>query len=399
MSTTFPVLELRPDGDVMNVNIKSAAAKPTLKDIQTYLKKKTAPTVLTSYPNGSKRVTIIGYTKGKDSEVSQQQLPPPYETSELYGSIILVTHPIKSTWDLLASQISIFTPVDYEVFYEKACSGDLDESEDIEGDDTEAIVDELDEDADAIVDADADDEAEDEAEDEYGEVDEEAIIGEVDDEAAEVQEVHHKVRVSRKAAKIDPQQLQFQFKSNLLTETEASIEAINSIPYRKQAYTTLVSLIGTHCSEKDMLDLELGIYNASLEEAKRKLVPLTWDHATFKWLYMMILKRTLANFQPNSYVANTELIERWKDGEFTLDTLGSWSPYDLKPSHWKDLKDQQFRRDKRISEGNLAMATDRFRCSQCKKKMCSYYELQTRSADEPMTIFISCLNCGKQWKQ
>jgi transcription elongation factor S-II len=113
----------------------------------------------------------------------------------------------------------------------------------------------------------------------------------------------------------------------------------------------------------------------------------------------MVAKRAIANFNPASYVGNKFLIQRWKDGEFTLDQIGGWTPYELKPTHWKDLKDQQLRREQRILEGNLAMATDRFRCSQCQKKMCSYYELQTRSADEPMTIFVRCLNCGKQWKQ
>jgi DNA-directed RNA polymerase subunit M/transcription elongation factor TFIIS len=28
-----------------------------------------------------------------------------------------------------------------------------------------------------------------------------------------------------------------------------------------------------------------------------------------------------------------------------------------------------------------------------------YYELQTRSCDEPMTCFITCLDCGNRWKQ
>jgi hypothetical protein len=388
--SSFPVLELRPDGDVSVARIKAASIKPTLKDIQTYLKKKTAPVVLTTYPNGSKRVTILGYTKGKDSEATQHQLPPPYEASELYGSIVLISHSIKSAWDTSISQIDNFTPGDYEIFYEKACSGDLDETQDND--------DELEEEADEAEEVIEEVEEAEEEEDDLGE--EEEDLGEegvIDDEIVEAPEV--KVRVSRKVIKIDPQQLQFQFKSILLEEHESSYEAVDAVAHRKQNYAALVQFLESHCSEEDILELERGIYNASLKEAKHRMVPLTWEHNTFVWIYKMISKRTSANLQPDSYVGNKSLIERWKDGEFTLDTIGSWSPYDLKPSQWKDLKDQQFRRDKRILEGNLAMATDRFRCSQCKKKMCSYYELQTRSADEPMTIFISCLNCGKNRKQ
>jgi DNA-directed RNA polymerase subunit M/transcription elongation factor TFIIS len=394
MTATFSALELRPDGDVAIVKIKSATSKPVLKDIQTYLKKKTPPSVLTTYPNGSRRVTIIGYTKGKEAEISQQQLPPPYEASELYGSIILICHSIKSNWDTSVSDIELFSPVDYEVFYEKACSGELDETEDIDNDEEK--------DDEVIDEADEIEEEEDEEIDEDDLLGDEEMVGEEDElnDAHEVpEEVHHKVRVSRKAVKIDPQQLQFQYKSVLIPETTPSLEVVNSVPIRKNIYLTLHGLLGDHCSEEDILQLEMGIYNASLEESKRRMVPLTWDHKTFKWVYDMISKRTASNFHPDSYVANNELIERWKDGEFTLDMIGHWSPYDLKPSYWKDLKDQQFRRDKRILEGNLAMATDRFRCSRCQKKMCTYYELQTRSADEPMTIFISCVNCGKQWKQ
>ena len=33
------------------------------------------------------------------------------------------------------------------------------------------------------------------------------------------------------------------------------------------------------------------------------------------------------------------------------------------------------------------------------KKGNTYYQLQTRSVDEPMTTFITCLNCGFKWKE
>ena len=381
--SSFSALELKQDGDVCQVKIKSQ--KPTLKDIQTFLKKKSAPAVLTSYPYGTKRITMIGYVKGKETELSQHELPPPCPITEIYGSILLIAHAAKSSWDLSLGAIEPFLPSDYEVFYEKACSGELEEDDD---DDDEKE----DEDAEAKEAEDAEEEAEEDADD----LDAAEDGLEDDIPVEEEEEEAPRVRVSRKVAKIDPQQLQFQFKSVLEAEPETKQP---TVVHRLKIIQVLHSVMKEHCDEDDILDLERGIYNATLDDAKKHMVPLTWDHDTFRWMYSAVAKRTLTNFHPNSYIGNKSLIERWKEGEFTLDVIGRWTPYELNPANWKDLKDQQFRRDKRVLEGNLAMATDRFRCSQCKKKMCSYYELQTRSADEPMTIFISCLNCGKHWKQ
>uniref|UniRef100_A0A6C0AN05 TFIIS-type domain-containing protein n=1 Tax=viral metagenome TaxID=1070528 RepID=A0A6C0AN05_9ZZZZ len=375
MAGTFSALELKPDGDVSLVRVKHTTAKPCLKDFQTFLKKKTPPAILATYPYGPKRITIFGYITGKETEISQHQLPPPCEVSEVYGSIILISHSSKNKWDTSVGFIDPFLPADYEVFYEKACSGELEEDEEEEEDEEDA-------------------EAEEE-EEECTDLGDDAI--EQEDEIIELEEEEApRVRISRKVPKIDPQQLQFQFKSVLEPELETRK---TDIPIRINMINVFHTLLDDHCDEEDIGDLERGVYNATLEDAKKHMVPLTWEHEMFKWLYKMISKRIMTNFQPTSYVGNQSLIERWKDGEFTLDSIGKWTPYELNPANWKDLKDQQFRRDKRILEGNLAMATDRFRCSQCKKKLCSYYELQTRSADEPMTIFVSCLNCGKRWKQ
>ena len=67
--SAFPVLELRPDGDVAIAKVKTTSTKPTLKDIQTYLKKRTAPAVITTYPNGFKRVTILDIQRAKNQNV------------------------------------------------------------------------------------------------------------------------------------------------------------------------------------------------------------------------------------------------------------------------------------------------------------------------------------------
>ncbi|KAG8962466.1 RNA polymerase II elongation factor [Tulasnella sp. 419] len=42
--------------------------------------------------------------------------------------------------------------------------------------------------------------------------------------------------------------------------------------------------------------------------------------------------------------------------------------------------------------------TDAFKCGRCKQRKTRYRQAQTRSADEPMTTFVTCTNCGNRWK-
>jgi len=62
---------------------------------------------------------------------------------------------------------------------------------------------------------------------------------------------------------------------------------------------------------------------------------------------------------------------------------------------------------KKIQDQNLFLArgaesqeaeTDQFKCGKCKSRKCKYYQMQTRSADEPMTTFVTCCNCNNHWK-
>jgi DNA-directed RNA polymerase subunit M/transcription elongation factor TFIIS len=37
-------------------------------------------------------------------------------------------------------------------------------------------------------------------------------------------------------------------------------------------------------------------------------------------------------------------------------------------------------------------------CGRCKMSKVAYTQAQTRAADEPMTTFCECMNCGNRWK-
>lgn len=55
-------------------------------------------------------------------------------------------------------------------------------------------------------------------------------------------------------------------------------------------------------------------------------------------------------------------------------------------------------RDHQVSTSGTGTETDLFTCGKCKKKNCTYTQVQTRSADEPMTTFVFCNTCGNRWK-
>jgi transcription elongation factor S-II len=68
---------------------------------------------------------------------------------------------------------------------------------------------------------------------------------------------------------------------------------------------------------------------------------------------------------------------------------------DLK-KEWEKMQKQNLD-DARVADANT-VETDEFKCGKCGQRRTTYYQKQTRSADEPMTTFVTCLNCNNRWK-
>ena len=73
-------------------------------------------------------------------------------------------------------------------------------------------------------------------------------------------------------------------------------------------------------------------------------------------------------------------------------------PWELCDTLWKDILEEQTKNDKIIIDKTPIYTTDQFTCSKCKNNKCKTYSLQTRSADEPMTIFVNCITCDNTWR-
>ena len=144
-------------------------------------------------------------------------------------------------------------------------------------------------------------------------------------------------------------------------------------------------------------EIEKGIYNKTIKFADEKNIIKKWDDPIFSSMYKQFGIEIYSNLKSDSYVENKRLMERLIDGEFKPYELSIMKPEYMFPEHWKPLLDEKSKRDRLLYEINKEIATDIYVCGRCKKRQCSYYQLQTRSADEPMTTFVTCLNCGKRW--
>ena len=406
MPTTAQILLLTSTGDMKNgkLTIKSETAGCQLSDIQTHLKKKKAPTQIGTYAWKSNTLFLFGYTDGKAGTENKHELPPPHDTQLIFGDIVVLLSKDKRSF---AKPLPIKQD-DYETFYTQMFEGfeSLDEDEadaDADADlEEDVIQDELADEAHVDDESVADD-----LEDDYEEegADEEAAEATEDAPAIDTEEPiiataptpKPKRAKATKASLARTKELHLSLLSQGVELTEADTDTIT--PNRTKIINAITESMGTLLSKEEIKNLEIAIFHSTLHAAEKRHISKVWTYPLFTQLYSSIARTIVGNLNPNTYIQNKNLFKRFEDGELSLEEIAGFGHTDLYPEIWKDSLIRQFEREKRQLEGNRAMATDQFLCKGCKKRECTYYELQTRSADEPMTIFIQCLNCGKRWRQ
>ena len=145
-------------------------------------------------------------------------------------------------------------------------------------------------------------------------------------------------------------------------------------------------------------NIEIGIYNACVETALRMSSERRWACPRFVMLYHNRARAVYSNLLPTSYVGNTRLITRLARREFLPHQLAFMSPLELCPERWQDILDEKRRLEELRSEIEKQQYSTIFYCRKCHQRKTTYYQLQTRSADEPMTVFITCQVCGNKWR-
>jgi transcription elongation factor S-II len=137
-------------------------------------------------------------------------------------------------------------------------------------------------------------------------------------------------------------------------------------------------------------NMEIGIYNYAINRANEEKILLKWTTRAFVTIYLNRLRSIYFNLTP--YV-----LELINSGQISTRDVGSMSFYDLNPAKWLDLIKLKNQRDKNKFENAIKVVSN-FKCRKCSSNNCSYTCVQIRSADEPMTTFVSCHNCGNNWR-
>tara|TARA_Y100001958_G_scaffold160112_2_gene166461 strand:+ start:22528 stop:23058 length:531 start_codon:yes stop_codon:yes gene_type:complete len=145
--------------------------------------------------------------------------------------------------------------------------------------------------------------------------------------------------------------------------------------------------------------IEKSIYNYVIKLSKERNIQRRWSNTVFKKLYHSKILSIYSNLKSDSYIKNNTFLQRLKEKKIKPDEIGTLSVYDIFPDNWKELLNAKSKRDKIKYELKPEAMTNLFKCRKCGSRETSYYEVQTRSADEPMTQFITCLKCDNRWKQ
>ena len=146
--------------------------------------------------------------------------------------------------------------------------------------------------------------------------------------------------------------------------------------------------------------LEESLLHVISDQAIKENMDIDWSNRVFWNMYRSKAITLYENLKGiGSYVQNNEdWITKIKKGEISIRDFAELSAVELCPKRWKDALEKQLENEKKLQSKNNTASIFMW-CSGCKKKSkCDYYQMQTRSADEPMTTFMTCLECDRRWK-
>lgn len=160
---------------------------------------------------------------------------------------------------------------------------------------------------------------------------------------------------------------------------------------RNHVYSALLEF--TNGDEKHAKNIEVSIFNWAVRRHPKNA---TWDDKVFRESYKGRF------FEVRRALKEGKLFELLSSKAIKAKDIMKMTPDLLLPEgpYAKTLSDY-VKRELEIEEQKAKFDEEYegiFKCKKCNSKKTTYYQLQTRSADEPMTTYVTCLECNNHWK-
>jgi len=170
--------------------------------------------------------------------------------------------------------------------------------------------------------------------------------------------------------------------SLLIEGTELDNE--KTIAFAKSLEANILSMTHSQCNEYGELTKQNG--NRS---------PI------FIKLYESNMRTLFNNCKKDNYVNNQDLLNNITNSIVTpkeiatsITTCPQALFIDKNKKYFDEIEQQE-----QISYNKEININSQHKCSKCKQNKCTVNLAQLRGADEPMSLLITCLNCGNKWKQ
>lgn len=168
----------------------------------------------------------------------------------------------------------------------------------------------------------------------------------------------------------------------------------NSHVLRDYAVAQLAKLLTNEVHHKNA---EKSIFTWTVQQTKRMGEAPSWENRSFRWRYKHRVQSVLFNL-----TKNPGLVQSIEEKTVKAKDLGGMTAVQLWPNGpMSQIEFAHKTKELKIEAAKMKMDEEyegMFKCGKCKSKKTTYYQMQTRSADEPMTAYVTCLECSAKWK-
>lgn len=110
-------------------------------------------------------------------------------------------------------------------------------------------------------------------------------------------------------------------------------------------------------------------------------------------MYMRKCRSIIWNIQ-RSNIFSDQLKTKLLD----FDAVLTQKPWEIMPDLWQKTLENHYKKhiNEYVNEHDIVGL---YKCNKCKSMKTKHVQVQTRSADEPMTLYVTCLECGNVSKR